>query len=172
MAAGQQLGDVVDGGLLAVHDAETVGDVGVGEGGELARRTRLRSASTLDSSAGLKRTFSSRTTSPSASAATAAWALSPTVSPARVTGWPEQLTEPLAATGAREYFSSTAPLGRPRWAHTTTRAPASVRALMVGTEPRIRPSSVIVLSVERDVEIAADEDALAAQVAQIEVFTW
>jgi hypothetical protein len=27
-------GDVVDRGLLAVHDAEAVGDVGVGEGGE------------------------------------------------------------------------------------------------------------------------------------------
>jgi hypothetical protein len=31
----QQLGDVVDAGLLAVDDAEPVGDVGVGERGEL-----------------------------------------------------------------------------------------------------------------------------------------
>jgi hypothetical protein len=114
----------------------------------------------------LKRMFSSSATSPSARPATTALADSPTVSVAKATGLPSSsLIRP--TTGAREYFSSGAPLGRPRWAHTTTRAPASDSALMVGTEARIRPSSVMLLvTVEGDVEIRADEDALAAQVAQ------
>ena len=33
---GQQLGDVVDGGLLTVNDAEAVGDEDIGQGGELS----------------------------------------------------------------------------------------------------------------------------------------
>ena len=38
---------------------------------------------------------------------------------------------------------------------------------MVGADARIRPSSVIVLPVEGHVEVGPDEDALAAQVAQL-----
>ena len=48
-----------------------------------------------------------------------------------------------AATGARENCGSGAPLGRPRWAATITRAPASRSACSVGRLARIRPSSVI-----------------------------
>ena len=39
-ACGSRPRDVVDAGLLAVHDAEAVGDEGVGEPGELRRRRR------------------------------------------------------------------------------------------------------------------------------------
>ena len=108
------------------------------------RANSARSSSSLAVSPGLNRRFSSSTTSPSCAASTAAWALSPTVSVAKVTSRPSS-SPSRAATGASEYFASGAPLGRPRWAHTTTRAPASDRALIVGTEARIRPSSVIVL---------------------------
>ena len=48
-----------------------------------------------------------------------------------------------------------APLGRPRWAVTTTRAPASGRSRIVGTLARMRPSSVIRPPVERDVQVAS-----------------
>src|ERR1035437_282529 len=102
-----------------------------------------RSASSLDVSPGLNRRFSSSATCPSPSAAAADRADSPTVSVAKATGAPSSSWSRWA-TGAREYLASGAPLGRPRWAHTTTRAPASVRALMVGTEARTRPSSVMV----------------------------
>jgi len=71
-------------------------------------------------------------------------ALSPTVSVANATGLPRSSPR-RAATGAREYAGSGAPLGRPRWAVTTTRAPASASSRMVGTLARIRPSSVIVV---------------------------
>ena len=38
---------------------------------------------------------------------------------------------------------------------------------MVGALARIRPSSVMVDAVERHVEVGADEDPLAAQVAEV-----
>src|SRR5665647_668560 len=104
-----------------------------------------RTASSLDVSPTLKRRFSNRATCPSASPATTDRADSPTVSVAKATGAPSSSWSRLA-TGAREYLASGAPLGRPRWAHTTTRAPASLRALMVGNEARTRPSSVMVVS--------------------------
>lgn len=49
-----------------------------------------------------------------------------------------------AAAGASEKAGSGAPLGRPRCEATTTLAPASARALTVGSTARIRPSSVMV----------------------------
>ena len=45
------------------------------------------------------------------------------MSVAKATGAPSSSWSRLA-TGAREYLASGAPLGRPRWAHTTTREPA------------------------------------------------
>src|SRR5680860_27821 len=104
-----------------------------------------RTASSLDVSPTLNRRFSSSATCPSASPATVDRADSPTVSVAKATGAPRSSWSRWA-TGAREYLASGAPLGLPRWAHTTTRAPASLRALMVGNEARTRPSSVMVVS--------------------------
>src|SRR3954452_16584958 len=103
-----------------------------------------RSASSLLVSPGLNRTFSSRATSPSPSEETVDCADSPTVSVAKCTSVPRSSPR-RSATGRSEYLSSGAPLGRPRCAITTTRAPASERVRMVGTLARIRPSSVMVL---------------------------
>ena len=64
-ADGRQPRDVEDRRLLAVHDAEAVGDVDVGERGELVGELGRRSASSLAVSPALKRRFSSSTTSPS-----------------------------------------------------------------------------------------------------------
>src|SRR6478609_6070312 len=106
-----------------------------------------RSVASLDISRGSKRTFSSNATAPSNRPATAARAESPTMSVAAATGVPSS-SPSRAATGASEYSESGAPFGRPRWAVTTTRAPAPVNARRVGREARIRPSSVIRLSPE------------------------
>src|SRR5699024_963979 len=50
-----------------------------------------------------------------------------------------------SATGASENSSLTSPLGRPRCATTAIRAPVSLSFLRVGSEARIRPSSVMTL---------------------------
>ena len=102
-----------------------------------------RSASSLDSSPGSYRTFSSMATRPSSSAPTTASADSPTTSAASVTGAPSS-SDSLVATGLSEYFGLTWPFGRPRWAMTMILAPASRSWSRVGSEARIRPSSVIV----------------------------
>src|SRR6476660_323310 len=102
-----------------------------------------RSSSVWAVSPGLNRRFSSRTTSPGPAAATVDWADSPTVSVAKATSRPSSSPSRFA-TGASEYLSSGAPLGRPRWAQTTTVAPASARASIAGTDALMRPSSVIV----------------------------
>src|SRR5699024_10478875 len=68
---------------------------------------------------------------------------SPTVSAAKATSAPSSSPR-RAATGAREYRGSGSPFGRPRGAHTTTRAPTSTSRVIVGSEARIRPSSVMV----------------------------
>ena len=163
----QPLRDVVDRRLLAVHDAEAVGDEGVGERGELVGE-RAALGVVL---AGLARVepdvLQHRDLAVARAPSTVAVALSPTVSVAKATGRAEQLAEPRRRPGAREYAGSGAPLGRPRWATTTTRAPASASAWMVGTLARIRPSSVIVRAVERDVEVGADQDPLAPEVAEV-----
>ena len=57
----------------------------------------------------------------------------------------EQLGRGASATGLSEYLSSGAPFGRPRWAVTTTRAPAASSAWSVGRAARTRPSSVMVV---------------------------
>ena len=126
-----------------------------------------RSSSVLAVSPALKRRFSSSTTSPSWAASTAA----PRALAHGVGGEGDVAAEHLAEAcrdrAPASTRSSGAPLGRPRWAHTMTRAPASDRAWIVGTDARMRPSSVIVRAVERHVEVRPDEDALAAQVAQL-----
>ena len=164
----QQPRDVVDAGLLAVHDAEPVGDEHVGETGELAGELGRAPRRSLAVSPGLKRRFSSSTTSPSCGRLDRGLgADSPTVSVAKRDVAAEHLAEARARRGPGSTSSSGAPLGRPRWAHTMTRAPASDRAWIVGADARMRPSSVMVCAVERHVEVGPDEDALAAQVAQL-----
>ena len=59
---------------------------------------------------------------------------------------PEQLAEACGDRGKRVLRRRARPSGRPRWATTTTRAPASASFLIVGTLARMRPSSVIVPS--------------------------
>jgi hypothetical protein len=80
----QEAGDVVDRGLLAVDDAESVGDEVIGQLGQLTGEV-LALGSSFDVSPGLKRRFSSSSTSPSSSSAAFVCASSPTVSAAKAT---------------------------------------------------------------------------------------
>src|SRR6202034_3973166 len=113
----------------------------------MAEASTVRSPSSFEVSAGSNRTFSSSATSPSASPATVAVADWPTRSVANATGEPSNSAS-RSATGrsdgppsARSAKSS--PLGRPRCAMTTTRAPRSASLRITGSEARMRPSSVI-----------------------------
>ena len=161
---GSRCGDVVDAGVLAVHGTEAVADVRIGERRRGRSAKAPRSASSLLVSPGSKRRFSSSATSPSSRPATADCASSPTVSVAKRR--PACRAAPRAARrpAPGRTAGSGAPLGRPRWAQTTTRAPASTSALRVGRLARIRPSSVIdrepsAPSASGHVEVRPDEDA-------------
>ena len=161
----QELGELVDARLLAVHDTEAVRDEHVAELGELLRRTRGARASSFAVSPGLKRRFSMTATSPSSSAATASCADSPTVSRANATGLPSS-SESRWATGARLYFASGAPSGRPRCEHTTTRAPCVDEGVEGGKR---RPHAAIVRDdavLQGDVQVTTDDDALAGERTQ------
>ena len=69
----------------------------------------------------------------------------PTQSLQKVTGLP-RFSCRIFATGAMENFSTTLPLGRPRWdANTMDLAPFSKTFLMVGKAPSIRWVSVILV---------------------------
>ena len=160
----QQAGDVVDRRLLAVHDAEAVGDEDVGERGERVGEL----GPLLVGLGGLARVepevLQQDDVTRRPAAATAAWADSPTVSVAKATSRPSSSPSRFA-TGASEYLSSGAPLGRPRWAQTTTRR----ARLGEGLDRRDgRLDAAVVgdrLPVQRDVEVGPDEYPLAAQVA-------
>merc|ERR1719502_1149016 len=54
-------------------------------------------------------------------------------------------SERRAAHGLREYLSSGPSFGRPRWDERSTFAPLSIRYFTVGTDARMRVSSVMVL---------------------------
>ena len=162
--ARQQLGELVDARLLAVHDAEAVGDERVAERGELRgeRRRARRRPSTV--SPALKRRFSSSATSPSSSAATASLRRRRRRCRRRRRPACRAARTAAAATGARLYLASGAPSGRPRCEHRRRRvAPAWISALSVASDARTRPSSVIAPSFERNVQITADDDALAGE---------
>ena len=138
----QPLRHVVDAGVLAVHGAEPVADVDVGEPGELVgeraalgvvlgRLARVEAevleqgdlavGETVDRRLGALADGVGRRTRRRGRA------------PRRAGRRPAR-----ASTGR-----SGAPLGRPRWAQTTTRAPRSARSAIVGALARMRPSSVI-----------------------------
>ena len=139
----EPLRDVVHRGLLAVHDAEAVGDERVGERGELVgERAALRVVL-----AGLARVepdvLQQRDLAVRRAPATARWRDSPTVSVAKATSWPSS-SPSRAATGAQRVRRVRArpwagPGGRPR----RPGRPASASSRIVGTLARIRPSSVI-----------------------------
>ena len=137
----EPLRDVVHRGLLAVDDAEAVGDERVGERGQLVGES-ARSASSLLVSPALNRTFSSSATSPSCRRGDGR--LRSARPPCR---WRTRPPGPAAprAVPRRDAASTSsgAPFGRPRCAVTTTLAPASESSRIVGTLARIRPSSVI-----------------------------
>ena len=141
----EPLRDVVHGRLLAVHDAEAVGHERVGERGELVGE-RAALGVVL---AGLARVepdvLQHRDLAVLEAVDGRAGADSPTVSVANATVAPEQLAEACRRPGAASTPGRARPSGRPRWAATTTRAPASASFRMVGTLARIRPSSVIVV---------------------------
>ena len=104
-------------------------------------RSRAKPGS-LASSPGWKRVFSSTSTSPSRIAATAAWAAGPTVSAANATGRPSTSCK-AAAMGASVMPGTGLPLGRSKWLHTMTRAPASASSRMVGDRRSMRVRSLM-----------------------------
>ena len=147
--------------MLAVDGTEPVVDVDVAERGELVGEG-ARSVVVLARLARVEAdVLEQHDVAVGRAPTTAARADSPTMSVAKATGRPSS-SPSRAATGASENFGSGAPFGRPRWAHTMTRAPASASAVIVGTRARMRPSSVIAADrVERDVEVRPDEDPRA-----------
>ena len=141
----QPLRDVVHAGLLAVHDAEAVGDEGVGERGELVGE-RAALGVVL---AGLARVepdvLQQRRPRRPARPSTVARALSPTVSVANATSLPSS-SPSRAATGAREYAGVRRALGPAEVRdHDAPGRPRRRARWIVGTLARIRPSSVIVV---------------------------
>ena len=135
-ACGSRCGDVVDAGLLAVHDAEAVADVGVGERGELRRRrrrARRRPCSSRPGRSGGSRAARRRRRR---GRRRSAGPTSPTVSVAKATGRPSSSREPRGDRREGVLRHPARPSGRPRCAHTTTRAPAvEQRARWSGRSP-------------------------------------
>ncbi len=138
----QPLGDVVHAGLLAVHDAEPVGDERIGQRGQLvgeraalgvvlAGLARVEPDVLQQRDLAVGQAFDRR---PGATHRRCRWRTRRRHRAARRAGRPR---------GPASTRSSGAPFGRPRCAATTTRAPASASSRMVGTLARIRPSSVI-----------------------------
>ena len=108
----QPLGHVVDAGLLAVHDAEAIGDEGIGQGGELVGE-RAALGLVLAGLAGVEaHVLEQRDLAVLRAPSTVARADSPTVSVANATSAPSS-SPSRAATGCREYAGSGAPSGRP-----------------------------------------------------------
>ena len=125
-----------------------------------------RTASSLLVSPSLNRTFSSTATWPSPSAVDGRPGASRRRCPRRT----RRRRRAARRAGPRPAPGSTAgpgrPSGRPRCAVTTTRAPASASSLdgrHAGPDPAVVGDPAVL---ERDVEVGADQDALAAQVAQ------
>ena len=142
--AGQPRGDVVHAGLLAVHHTEAVGDEDVAEGGVLVgQRSPLGVVLGLlarlvpdvlqhrDLAVGEPGDDRLRPTRP-------------TTSPASLTSAAEQLAEPLGGRGQRVLRVRPGPWAGRGGRARSTLAPASRSWLRVGSDARIRPSSVIV----------------------------
>ena len=153
--------------VRAVHRAERVVDVRVGELGEPLRRTR----GSFASSPGSNRRFSSRTiVAGSTRAPGTTLDLGPDDAVGRRRTRPpvSELGEPLgdrrraAASRRRDRF------GRPRCEASDDRARrARAARSSVGRLARMRASSVTRAVLERDVEVDADEDARPGDVAEV-----
>ena len=63
-----------------------------------------------------------------------------------------------AHSGASDIEGSRLPLGRPKWARTTTLAPLSSSSFTVGTERSIRVASVDLAVLHRHVQVEPDQD--------------
>ena len=144
-ACGSRCGDVVDAGVLAVHGAEAVVDVDVGRARPAASANAPRSASSLLVSPGveaevLQQRDARRRRAPSTAACgRLADGVGGEARPAR-----RAARRAARRPGARQYFGSGAPLGRPRWAHDDDpRARVDAARRWSAATARIRPSSVI-----------------------------
>ena len=114
-----------------------------------------------------KRVFSRRSTSPSFIAATAASAFGPTQSSAKATGRPST-ADSAGTTCFSEKAGSGPPFGRPKWASRMTLPPLS-GDLGDGRRDGADAGVVGDLAVgHRDVEVDADEHALALHVGLVE----
>jgi carbon starvation protein len=102
----------------------------------------VRSDSSFDVSAALKRIFSRRRTSPALRLAASLAISGPVIPPVNFTSLPRS-SERRSAIGARDNSGFASPFGRPRCAAITSDAPFSRRALIVGSDARILPSSVM-----------------------------
>src|SRR5579884_1750437 len=98
-------------------------------------------ASSFFSSSAWKRTFSSKSTSPSRRALLCASASGPTQSPENATGFSSNSWS-FFATGFSEYLGSGPPFGRPRCEARTSRPPFCIARRNVGRVSRMRVSSV------------------------------
>src|SRR5258708_6604514 len=106
----------------------------------LSAMRRAAKAGSLASSSAWKRTFSSKSTPPSARSPAIFRTWGPTQSAAIITGRPRSSAS-RAPTGLR-LSSGSGPLGgRPKWEARISRAPALIRWSRVGCEARIRVSS-------------------------------
>src|SRR5271165_1869069 len=96
-------------------------------------------------SPGSKRTFSSRSTSPSPSSSVSALTSSPTTAGASVT-FASVSSLSRSATGAIDRRSSRTPFGRPRWETSTSLAPRARSSSIVLSDDTIRVSSLTTTS--------------------------
>ena len=105
----------------------------------------LRSDSSFEVSAAEKRIFSSKRTSPLFKEL--AWAVTsePITAPANLTSLPRSSAK-RTATGASDNSGFASPFGLPKCAAITKLAPFAIKVLIVGSEARMRPSSVILPS--------------------------
>lgn len=139
----QPLRQVEHRGVLAVHGAEAVADVDVGEAGQPVGEGAALSL-VLGGLPGVEaQVLQDRDLSVGEAGHRGLGGLADRVLGEGDVG-AEEFTEAGGGRG-EEKAGSGAPLGRPRCEATITRAPASDRALTVGTTARMRPSSVIVV---------------------------
>ena len=141
----QQPGHVVDAGVLAVHRAEAVADVELGERRPACSANAPRVGVVLGLLARLEaQVLQQGDLAVLQRLATTLCALVADHVGGEGHVLAEQLAQPRGRPGAASTSGSAAPLGRPRWAQTMTFAPALDQRLIVGTDARMRPSSVIV----------------------------
>ena len=158
---GQQMRDAFGRGVRAVRGAEGVVDVDVAELGELRGEGRIvaffarRESARFPAAARRRRAARRpRVRRPS-----------PTQSCAKATGIPSRSRERLARRARANISGRRFPSGRPRCESTIVRAPRSCSQRSVGSAASMRVSSRDRAAGHRNVEVLADQHALAADVA-------